>query len=114
MRWVEQRARCDQCGQEITLPNGDNAEKPLPWPWREVTIAGWVARFVACGDICEAKFKGRYERPERCPTPAPQGKSVMPTPVPSEPPGPYGPDEDTDPSLVIPGATPGEGDGDNS
>lgn len=93
-RWVEQKARCDQCGQEITMPNGDNVCKPLPWPWRCISVVGWAAQFVMCGDACEAKFRGRYERPEASPPPTPHAMSVMPTPVPSG--------EDTNPEIRLP------------
>ncbi|MGW8177292.1 MAG: hypothetical protein ACWGQW_00625 [bacterium] len=101
-RWVEQKARCDQCGQEVTLPNGDGVSKPLPWPWRTITLAGWCAQFVACGDECETKFRARYERPEASPPPSLSGMTSVPTPVPSTPPPQYNEDEDTQPSIRLP------------
>jgi uncharacterized protein with PIN domain len=60
-RWIEQKARCEQCGREIKLLHNENLRSELPKPWREFTIEGWVAVFTACCVSCEKRYIERYQ-----------------------------------------------------
>lgn len=60
-RWIEQKARCEQCGREVVIFNDENLKAELPSPWREFTIDGWVAVFTACCTACETRYTKRYQ-----------------------------------------------------
>jgi hypothetical protein len=50
---------CDECHKAFDVAE-DGIDLRLPW--REFMIYGWVGRFHACCDGCEAAVRERYER----------------------------------------------------
>ncbi len=73
VRWLEYKAECHICGEMTTMRSDSLAIGPvkLPYPWREVSIIGWVSTFDICSDKCEKTLRARYERPEKGSVPAP-------------------------------------------
>lgn len=58
-RWLEQKVQCDACDKVISIVDKEakGIVLPLPWPWREVEIDGYVGAFTICCDACEIVFR---------------------------------------------------------
>lgn len=60
-QWDEKITRCDQCRRTLSVPNMvSSGPPPLPDPWREVSIAGWVGTWHACSARCEEGIRERH------------------------------------------------------
>jgi hypothetical protein len=49
---------CDECKKDIQVAQS----APLPRPWREVSMKGWIGVMHACSDEHEEAIRKRHER----------------------------------------------------
>jgi hypothetical protein len=64
-QWEERITRCDECRRQMSQQDSGRTERPpLPEPWREVVIKGWVGTFHVCSDACEVGLRARVGRGE--------------------------------------------------
>lgn len=69
VRWIEYKARCHVCGKMVTLKDHSLGVKPikLTFPWREVSLPGWISTFDVCSDDCESALRDQYPDSGYCP-----------------------------------------------